>query len=126
MPRSCLCPACFTRYKGPTGTDHNETDSSVSPMTKEKFTQTDSKTHYWLLPLGQNVHSIILPFRIKLRMADSKYHVIFDSWKVARWLGKSVLLESLGVIQVHCYLWSCPSLCSPHCVWEKEGPQWPL
>lgn len=37
MPRSCFRLSCFTRYKGPTGTDRNETDSSVSPMTKEKI-----------------------------------------------------------------------------------------
>lgn len=41
MPRSCFCPSCFTQYRGPTGTDHNETDSSVFPMTKEK------KNHPW-------------------------------------------------------------------------------
>lgn len=40
-------------------------------------------------------------------------------------LGNSVLLESPGVIQVHCYLWSYPILCSPHCEWEMEGLQWP-
>lgn len=128
MPHSCFCPSCFTRYRGPTGTDHNETDSSVFAMTKKKFAQGDSNTDCWLLPLGlERVHSIVLPLMIKLRMVESKYHMTFDPWEVGRWLlGKSVLLESPGVIQVHCYLWFCPTLCSPHCVWEKGGPQLPL
>lgn len=40
--------------------------------------------------------------------------------------GKAHPIGSLCIIQVHCCLWSCPTLCSPHCVWEKEVPQWPL
>lgn len=123
MPRSCFCPSCFTQYRGPTGTDHNETDSSVFPMTKEKIHPRRFQNFLW----HKRVHSIVLPLMIKLRVAESKYHMTSDPWKVERWLlGKSALLESLGVIQVHYYLWSCPTLCSPHCVWEKEGPPWPL
>lgn len=60
-------------------------------------------------------------------MAELKCHMIFDPWKEERWLlGKAVLLELWGVIQVHCYLWSCPILCSPHCEWEMGGPLGPL
>lgn len=55
-------------------------------------------------------------------MAESKHHMIFVPWKVERWL----LGESRpGATQVHYYLWSCPTLCSPHCAWEKGGPRWP-
>lgn len=128
MPCGRFCPSCFKRYRGPTGTNHNETDSSVSPVAKEKkITQGDSKNWLRLSPLGQNtVHSIVLPFENKLQMAESKYHMISDPWKEGRWLlWKLVHLESPGVIQVHCYLWSCPTLCSPRCAQGMGGPRWP-
>lgn len=128
MPRSCFCLPCFTRYTGPTGTDHNETDSSVFPMTKEKkITQWYSQN--WPLAVASSrTKFTALPFRTKLWVAAEKNTPRdFDPWKKEMWqLGKSALLVSLGVIQVHCYLWSCPILCSPHCGWVMGGSQWPL
>lgn len=60
-------------------------------------------------------------------MSEQNDHKRFDPCKNKSKRGgcwKS-LLDFSSVIQVHCYLWSYPTLCSPHCAWEMEGSLWP-
>lgn len=129
MPHSCFCLSCFTGYIGPTGTDHNEKGLSVLfPLTKEKMFYPKTFRN---LPLG-------FCFSGKTSAASSCFLRTSSEWlnKNTTWslipgkkerclLKKIVSLDSPGVIQVHCYLWSCPTLCSPRCAWEMEGPHWP-
>lgn len=74
MPCSCFCLSSFTWYKGPTDTNHNETDSSVSPVTKEKNSPKENPnlTTGCCLEGKTKVSSIVLPFKIELQMAGQK------------------------------------------------------
>lgn len=129
IPRSCFCPSCFFRVQT-ANRDRPQRDRliSFSSCVGKKFSQGDSKNGLQAFACGANqAHSIVLPFKNKLQMAETKYRMVSDPWKQGRWLlENSVLLDFLSAIQVHCYLWSCPTLCFPRCVWEMGGPQWPL